>query len=140
MESMLEEMGGICTQVGDFLLPDLYIENREEYHIGKYGRMRKRYLKEYRPVLYTNLLVTGKLDQHLIEIDRVCIERMNLFTREMTGRDGVTVILREESCRSSGLRDRIKIVNKPCSIRTLSKQRLSFIMNTVSEGKAGVAL
>ena len=47
MKSMFEKMGGTYTQVGDFLLPNLYIESREEYHIGKYGRMRKRYLKEH---------------------------------------------------------------------------------------------
>ncbi len=90
MKSMFEEMGGTYTQVGDFLLPNLYIESREEYHIGKYGRIRKRYLKEHRPILFSNLLLSGKLDQHLEEIDRACIERMDLLTRQMAKQEGVT--------------------------------------------------
>ena len=94
MKSMFEEMGGTYTQVGDFLLPNLDIESREEYNIGKYGRMRKRYLKEHRPILFSNLLLSGKLDQHLSEIDRACIERMDLFTRQMAKREGVTEALK----------------------------------------------
>ena len=90
MKSMFEEMGGTYMQVGDFLLPNLYIESREEYHIGKYGQMRKRYLKEHRPILFSNLLLSGKLDQHLEEIDRACIERMDLLTRQMAKQEGVT--------------------------------------------------
>ena len=90
MKSMFEEMGGTYTQVGDFLLPNLYIESREEYHIGKYGRIRKRYLKEHRPILFSNLLLSGNLDQHLEEIDRACIERMDLLTRQMAKQEGVT--------------------------------------------------
>ena len=90
MKSMFEEIGGTYTQVGDFLLPNLYIESREEYHIGKYGRIRKRYLKEHRPILFSNLLLSGNLDQHLEEIDRACIERMDLLTRQMAKQEGVT--------------------------------------------------
>ena len=90
MKSMFEEMGGTYTQVGDFLLPNLYIESREEYRIGKYGRIRKRYLKEHRPILFSNLLLSGNLDQHLEEIDRACIERMDLLTRQMAKQEGVT--------------------------------------------------
>ena len=90
MKSMFEEMGGTYTQVGDFLLPNLYSESREEYHIGKYGRIRKRYLKEHRPILFSDMLLSGKLDQHLAEIDRACIERMDLLTRQMAKQEGVT--------------------------------------------------
>ena len=64
-KSFFERNGGTYSQVGDYLLPNLTINETEQRPIGKYGRMRKRYLKEHRPVLYTNLLVTGKLDQHL---------------------------------------------------------------------------
>ena len=94
MKSVFEEMGGTYTQIGDFLLPNLYIESREEYHIGKYGRMRKRYLKEHRPILFSNLLLSGKLDQHLSEIDRACADQVNLLTRQMADREGVTEALK----------------------------------------------
>ena len=52
MKSIFEEMGGTYTKVGDYYIPDLALPETEEYQIGKYGRMRRRYLKEHRPVLY----------------------------------------------------------------------------------------
>ena len=69
---------------GDYFLPNLVLEETETQPIGKYGRMRKCYLKEHRPVLYSNLLLSGKLVEHLAEIDGVCEERMELLTRQMT--------------------------------------------------------
>ena len=93
-KSIFEQCGGTYTQVGDYLLPDLIIGEDEQQHVGKYGRMRKRYLKEHRPVLITNLLLSGKLDQHLTEIDRACTERMELLTRQMADRDAVTEALK----------------------------------------------
>ena len=93
-KSIFELMGGTYTRVGDYLLPNLTIDESEQQPIGKYGRMRKRYLKEHRPVLYTNLLVTGNLDQHLAEIDEACKERMELLTRQMASQEGVTEALK----------------------------------------------
>ena len=57
------------TQCGDYLIPDLVLSDTKEYHIGKYGRLRRAYLKEHRPILYTDLIVTEKLFPHLEEID-----------------------------------------------------------------------
>ena len=93
-KSIYEQCGGTYTQVGDYLLPNLIIDEDEQQFIGKYGRMRKRYLKEHRPVLFTNLLLSGKLDQHLTEIDRACTERMELLTRQMADREAVTEALK----------------------------------------------
>ena len=93
-KSIYEQCGGTYTQVGDYLLPNLIIDEDEQQFIGKYGRMRKRYLKEHRPVLFTNLLLSGKLDQHLTEIDRTCTERMELLTRQMADREAVTEALK----------------------------------------------
>lgn len=75
---------------GDYYLPNLVLEDNEVQPIGKYGRMRKRYLKEHRPVLFTNLLLSGELFQHLEEIDKTCEEHMELLTRQMAIREGVT--------------------------------------------------
>lgn len=88
--SFFERNGGTYIQVGDYLLPNLTIDESEQQPIGKYGRMRKRYLKEHRSVLYTNLLTTGRLDQHLAEIDQSCEEQLELITRQMAKREGVT--------------------------------------------------
>ena len=75
---------------GGYYLPNLVLEDTEVQSIGKYGRMRKRYLKEHRPVLFTNLLLSGELFQHLEEIDKTCEEHMELLTRQMAIREGVT--------------------------------------------------
>ena len=93
-KSIFEQMGGTYTQVGDYLIPNLVISETAQSPFGKYGRMRKRYLKEDRPVLYTNLLTTGKLDQHLAEIDRSCEERRELLISQMAKREGVTETLK----------------------------------------------
>ncbi len=93
-KSIFEQKGGTYTQVGDYLLPNLTIDESEQQQIGKYGRMRKRYLKEHRPVLYTNLLTTGKLDQHLAEIDKACEEQMELLIEQMAKREGATEALK----------------------------------------------
>ena len=93
-KSFYEQNGGTYTQVGDVLIPNLTIAEAEPLSIGKCGRMRKRYLREHRPVLYNNLLMTGKLDQHLAEIDKTCEERIELLTRQMVKRECVTETLK----------------------------------------------
>ena len=76
MKSLFEEMGGTYRQEGDYLIPNLALPDEPEYQIGKYGRMRRSYLKEHRPVLYASLLTSGTLHRHLAEIDHACNERM----------------------------------------------------------------
>lgn len=93
-KSIYEAPGGSYTMVGDTRLPNLFARESEPLTIGKYGRMRNRYLKEHQPVLYTNLLVTGKLDQHLAEIDEACEEQMELLVKQMAKQEGVTEALK----------------------------------------------
>ena len=79
---------------GDYYLPNLVLEDTEIQPTGKYGRMRKCYLNEYRPVLYSNLLLSGKLDRRLSELDASCEERMAFLIRQMAKREGVTEALK----------------------------------------------
>jgi len=88
--TLFEQIGGTYTQTGGFLLPDLDVEECEP--IGKYGRMRKRYLKEHRSILFNTMLLSGKLFQHLSEIDCACKERIELLTRQMAQREGVFMV------------------------------------------------
>lgn len=74
MKSLFEQMGGIYRQEGDYLIPNLALPDIGDNQIGKYGRMRRRYLKEHRRILYTNLLTSGNLRRHLAEIDQACNE------------------------------------------------------------------
>ena len=93
-KSIFEQMGGTYTRVGDYLIPDLVVGETEQSPLGKYGRMRKRYLKENHPFLYSNTLLKGKLFEHLAEIDEACEERMGLLTRQMAKQEKVTETLK----------------------------------------------
>lgn len=89
-KSIFEQCSGTYSQIDDVLLPDLTIGETENKPLGKYGRMRKRYLKEQRPVLYTNLLVTGELFGHLAEIDKAAQEQLNRIVSRLAARRGIT--------------------------------------------------
>ena len=67
-KSTFEQMGGTYRQEGDYLLPNLTMP--EIVHVGIWGQRRMRYLREHRQPLYTALLLSGKLDAHLTDIDR----------------------------------------------------------------------
>ena len=94
MKSLFEEMGGTYRQVGDYLIPNLSLPDESEYQIGKYGRMRRSYLKEHRPVLYANYLTSGTLHRHLAEIDQACNERIENIVSTMAKQEGVTEALK----------------------------------------------
>lgn len=94
LKSFYELNGGTFSQAGDVLLPNLTFGEDGQQPIGKYGRMRKRYLKDQHPVLYSELLLSGKLYAHLLEIDEACEARMELLIRQMTKREGVNEVLK----------------------------------------------
>ncbi len=79
---------------GDYYLPNLKLQAPELSSIGKYGRMRKQYLKEHRPILFSNLLLSEELYPHLAEINQSCVERMELLIRQMADWEGVTEALK----------------------------------------------
>ena len=90
MKSTFEEMGGNYRREGDYLVPNLVLPEEPEYWIGKYGRMHRSYLKEYRPILYANLLTSGTLHRHLAEIDQACNERIKIIVSAMVKQEGMT--------------------------------------------------
>ena len=82
------------TEVGDYYIPDLALDDDTEYEIGVYGRMRQRFLKEHHSGTYTSLILTGKLWKHLTEIDAACHERMDVLISSMAKQEGVTETLK----------------------------------------------
>ena len=94
MKSLFEEMGGTYRQEGDYLIPNLALPDEPEYQTGKYGRMRRSYLKGHRPALYANLLTSGTLHRHLAEIDQACNERTAIIVSDMARLEGVTEALK----------------------------------------------
>ena len=69
---------------GDYLYPNLVIETDETLTITKYGLMRKRYLKENKPHWYQSMLMTGKLERHLAEIERTAQERVERIVDQLS--------------------------------------------------------
>ena len=77
------------TLHGDYYLPDLVL-NEEEPTYGKYGMLRKQFLKEHRSAGYQYLLLTGKLNEHLNQIDQESRKQMEMLMGQMVERQGVT--------------------------------------------------
>ena len=80
---------------GDYLIPDLVPP--EEPRIGVWGRRRKWYLQHHRDPIYTGLLLSGKLREHLEEIDRSAAEMADRLMVQMARRDGITEELKSEN-------------------------------------------
>ena len=78
------------TKRGDYYIPDLKAPEAPAYLIGKYGRLRKHYLAEHRPVLYETMIIGGTLWNHLSEIERSCRDRMERIVSEMVKIEGIT--------------------------------------------------
>ena len=78
-KTIFEKAGGTYTQVGDYILPDLLpAEEEKEANIGIWAMQHKRYLKQHHKVLYYNLLISGKLNSYLADIEQ---QAQNLFFR-----------------------------------------------------------
>lgn len=75
---------------GDYYIPDLTLTKQPNKPIGKYGRMRKRYLKEYHPGLYSRLILSEKLYPHLLEIDETANRRLAIIMHELMKSAGAT--------------------------------------------------
>ena len=98
------------TRCGDYYIPDLELSEQPEAPIGKYGRMRQRYLKEHRPGLYSSLILSEKLYPHLLEIDRAAHERMDAILPRMMEGSGVTEELKaRDPMRWVGLMNTLKV-------------------------------
>ena len=78
------------TMNGDYQIPDLKLTEQPEKPLGKYGRMRKAYLKEHRPLIYNQLLLTEKLYPHLIEIDETANSRLEQMMPRLAEAAGAT--------------------------------------------------
>ena len=75
---------------GDYLIPNLTLNAKAYPPLGKYGRMREKYLREHRHLLYSTMLLGGKLDDHLHEIDAAAQRRTDQLMRQMAGVAGIT--------------------------------------------------
>ena len=78
------------TRNGDYLIPNLTLSEQPSKPLGKYGRMRKAYLKAHRPILYNQLLMSEKLYPHLIEIEETAQQRLEQMMPQLAEASGAT--------------------------------------------------
>ena len=78
------------TRNGDYFIPNLTLSETETKPLGKYGRMRKKYLQENRPVLWNSMILSETLYPHLREIDETANRRLEQLMPELMKRSGVT--------------------------------------------------
>lgn len=91
-----DEKNGLgYTLDGDYYLPDIVLDEEEPIY-GKYGMIRKSFLKEHRPAKYQYLLLTGKLIGHLNQVDKEAREQVEMLVEQMAEREGVTEKMKAE--------------------------------------------
>lgn len=94
MKSVFESMGGTYTKSGNYYIPDITLPEGSNRKIGKYGRMRHRYLKELRPIIYSTMILDGTLWDHLAEVDIACNNRLDVLISGMQEKQGITEALK----------------------------------------------
>ena len=112
------ERNGLWYELqGDYYIPCLVLDEEKNQPIGMWGRKHLRYLKEHRPVLHTTLLLSGKLNSHLAEIDKQATEMFDRLMKQQAEKEGVTEQLKAQDQmawvqRMNNIRDRAEeIVN-----------------------------
>ena len=93
MESKMVSNGIEYVRVGDYYIPDLTLPH-EERPIGKYGRMHRDYLREHNPVMFDDLVLTGRLWTYLADLNEQAENRLQLMIQQMQEAEAVTEALK----------------------------------------------
>ena len=115
-KSLFEQMGGTYRQEGDYLLPD--VELPEEKPIGVWGTRHYHHLRKANRVLFSQLVISGKMNDYLADIDRQAEEMFSQLVKQLSEKDGITEALKatdqmEWVRQMNGVRNRAaEIVNK----------------------------
>ena len=113
-KQIYDEKNGLSyTLHGDYYLPDLEL-NDEEPVYGKYGIMRKQFLKEHRSAKYQYLVLTGKLTEYLNQVDKEAREKVEMLVEQMAERWGVTEELK--------MRDQMEWVRRMNNIKSVAEE------------------
>ena len=112
-----EQTGISYTLQGDYYLPDLALPEQEDKPIGLWGQRHLRYIKKHRKILYINLLTSGKLNEHLADLDKQAENMFFRLVEQMAEREGITEQLkvdnqREWVARMNNIRNKVtEIIN-----------------------------
>ena len=119
---IFDESNGLWYELqGDYYIPCLTVPAKEERPIDIWGQRHLRYIKQERKALYTELLISGRLNTYLADINEQATEQMLLLTKQMAEREGVTEQIKAQDQllwvqRMNSIRDRaMEIVNHRCT-------------------------
>ncbi len=104
------------TKHGDYYYPDLALPPQPTGDIGRFGRMRKKYLKEHQPDTFALMLMENTLTEHLIEIDRQANEQIDLINSQLAKSEGVTEDLK--------VRDQLEWIRHMNSCRARAEEQV----------------
>ena len=91
------EQNGLWYELqGDYYIPCLVLDKEDTQPIGMWGRRHLRYIKEHRRALYTTLLISGKLNSHLAEIDKQATEMFDRLIKQLAEKEGITEHLKAQ--------------------------------------------
>lgn len=122
MENHIIGENGIGYTLGadGLYYPDLVLPEGTHYEIGRYGRMRWEYLKTHRRLEYIRLLMEGKLNEYLHEVDEECYERMELLVEQMKAGAGITEELKaSDQMKWVGLMNNVRSVAEEIVLKEL---------------------
>ena len=85
------------TKIGNYLLPDLKLENKERFNIGKYGLLKLEYLKKNKRGLYTKLLMKNTLNEYLHDVDITLMEKEQSLIKELAEKENITEELKSSN-------------------------------------------
>lgn len=86
-----DENNGLWYElIGDYYIPVLTLSSEEQRPIGKWGRMHREYLKEHRPILFNDLILSGQLWTYLADLNEQAQDRLSLIIEQMKASEGVT--------------------------------------------------
>ena len=94
-KSLFEQMGGTYTQVGDYLLPD--VELPQEKPIGVWGTRHYHHLRKTNRVLFSQLTISGKMNDYLADIDKQAEEMFSQLLKQLAEKDGITETLKADN-------------------------------------------
>ena len=95
---------------GEYYLPNIVLSSTDDQPIGKWGQMLKRYLMQYRPVVYNDLVFADKLQAYLVTIDQQASERMERLIRKMASMEGV-----DEALKAADQMEWVRRMNSICN-------------------------
>lgn len=97
MKTIFENNGGVYTQQGDYLLPNLALSDETEKQIGVWGMRHRRYLKSHYRVLYYNFLTSSKLDNYLADVEERAKNLFQQTVKSLAEQEQVTEKLKAEN-------------------------------------------